>query len=89
MGLCARLFICVLKLQKWIGNHKRNLKRLRNSASIDTEQSTTFKRAKCVRGPNGYNMFCSDFFKSGMSITFQYTFIIYREALSFVPLRQS
>lgn len=40
----------------------------RNVSSLDTEQSAILKKAKCLRGPNAYNVFCSEFFKSGMLV---------------------
>ena len=33
---------------------------------MDTEQSAILKKAKCLRGLNAYDVFCSEFFKSGM-----------------------
>ena len=50
-------------LQKWIGNQKR--KRTQESETVETEQDVTLKRIKGVRGPNSYNLFCVEFFKTG------------------------
>ena len=55
-------------LQKWIGDHKRSKK----SAGVPqpATQNSTLKKAKAVRGPSGYNLFCSDIFKSGKQCCF-------------------
>ncbi len=54
---------CSLKWQKWIGNQNSKRKLGNNTTSID--ESAVLKKAKCLRGPSGYNLFCSGFFKSG------------------------
>ena len=45
--------------QKWIGNQKR-----KRSEKPPCEAEPQLKRAKAVRGPNGYNLFCGEFFKA-------------------------
>ena len=37
----------------------------KSAVSQPATQNSTLKKAKAVRGPSGYNLFCSDFFKSG------------------------
>lgn len=47
-------------MQKWIGNQKR--KRPQESMA---EADLMLKKIKAVRGPNSYNLFCAEFFKTG------------------------
>ena len=48
-------------LQKWIGNER---KRRRHSGATD-QQSKRVKLPPMQRGPNAYNIFCAEIFRTG------------------------
>ncbi|XP_028418203.1 uncharacterized protein LOC114543418 [Dendronephthya gigantea] len=48
------------QVKKWIGNQKRK----QPSTSQTFDETSTLKRAKHIKGPHSYNVFCSEFFKS-------------------------
>ncbi|RMX59244.1 hypothetical protein pdam_00005695, partial [Pocillopora damicornis] len=47
------------QVETWIGNQKRTRPQ-ESSSSADV----TLKRIKGVKGPNSYNLFCAEFFKT-------------------------
>ncbi|CAH3039752.1 unnamed protein product, partial [Pocillopora meandrina] len=51
------------QVETWIGNQKRTRPQ-ESSSSADV----TLKRIKGVKGPNSYNSFCAEFFKTGTCI---------------------
>lgn len=51
-------------MQKWIGNQRRKRPQV-SSSSADV----TLKRIKGVKGPNSYNLFCAEFFKTDRGFT--------------------
>lgn len=44
-----------------VGNQKRK----RPQESTTVQEDVTLKRIKSVRGPNSYNLFCAEYFKTG------------------------
>lgn len=61
--------ICYFLFQKWIGNRVASIKkRQMQQLSCEPPACTPPKVSKPppgIRGSSGYNLFCSDFFKSG------------------------
>ncbi|XP_028416720.1 uncharacterized protein LOC114540925 [Dendronephthya gigantea] len=64
----AETCLTTAQVKKWIGNRKRKRPVYIEVDSTPDEDSQLLKRATSIRGPNPYDVFCSDFLKSEQCI---------------------